>query len=41
MGIGLNIVERMVKRAGGDIWMESKKGKGIKVYFTLGKNKND
>lgn len=41
MGIGLNIVERMVKRAGGDIWMESKKGKGTKVYFTLGKNKND
>lgn len=41
MGIGLNIVERMIKRAGGEIWVESTKGEGTKIYFTLGKDKNE
>lgn len=40
-GIGLNIVERMVKHAGGEVWIESELGKGTKVSFTIRKNKSD
>ncbi len=34
-GLGLFIARRAIERAGGDIWIESKEGKGTSVFFTL------
>jgi PAS domain S-box-containing protein len=36
-GLGLTIVERLVRQHDGKIWVESKKGEGATFYFTLPK----
>jgi PAS domain S-box-containing protein len=38
MGIGLAIVQRVVKRLGGEIWVDSEADVGTTFYFTLGEH---
>ncbi|MBY8982524.1 MAG: PAS domain S-box protein [Candidatus Lokiarchaeota archaeon] len=38
-GIGLSICKRIIKRHGGEIWIESKLGKGSVFYFSIPKIK--
>ncbi len=35
LGMGLYISSEIIKRHGGQMWVESEKGKGAKFYFSL------
>lgn len=40
-GLGLTIVEKIVKNHGGEVWVESEKGQGATFYFTLAKENSN
>ncbi len=40
-GIGLALVQRVIKRHNGDVWIESEKNKGTTIYFTVNLEENN
>jgi signal transduction histidine kinase len=40
-GIGLNVCRKVVAAHGGELWIESEKGRGAAIHFTLGEGPGD